>query len=353
MPRVKRPLTEVDPNIDHEGDANKRLAAVLDARKSEKNPSPNMVALNAKERNEYICIDQPFWEFKEEHQALDEFRGDANPPRKLRQAWIKESERASTGRKWAKSAIECPGWNGVMMKEAWVQFDLLRRKSSYCDPFYFPTLDFYSHYHNWGINDLLDSQMVAFDAAYVRNDLDQMWCVVTAIAHWLSSEEGSFGKAVVVTLIGTDDGDGVCERVRVAGGMSLTALDAVDYAGEMKATSRFRDLGLVISLWLNWLWGLEKYGVGDDGECEWRKSVAVTSYKNVKALKRSGAKPGRWEWPKTFASLRGGDEEFGEGEHYDITKLSREESAGMSDDGKDPLGDVPEEHLLNSPLLFR
>lgn len=48
-----------------------------------------------------------------------------------------------------------------------------------------------------------------------------------------------------------------------------------------------------------------------------------------------------------------GDMEIVGGEHYDITKFSREERAACSADGKDPLDDVLEDHLKRDLLVCR
>lgn len=210
------------------------------------------------------------------------------------------------------------------------------------------------------------TQLVAFNDAHIKKDLTQMWCVVTAVAHWLEGD-------TLMTLIHIDDAEGVCHLVRVTGCMFLTALDAIDYAGQLKAQSRFKDLALVMSLWLKWSWGLQDHGVGDDGEVDWQKDIvayakkggidlaqagaghetarALDEHNGVKAM-RGTKKVGKWKWPSTYRELRGTGEAFGT-DHYDITKLSREERAEMSDDGKDPLSDVPEEFLLNDLLCFQ
>ena len=148
-----------------------------------------------------------------------------------------------------------------------------------------------------------------------------MWSAVSAVAHWLNSNVGSSGDPAVMTLIDVDDAERVAENVRVAGCMILTGLDAIDRAGELKPDSRFHDLGLVMSLCLKWSWGLEEYGIGEEGECEWCPTIvayakkasldlakagagdnrrALDKYRDVKTLK-STAKVGRWKWPSTVS----------------------------------------------------
>ncbi|KAK5726121.1 hypothetical protein LTR17_013023 [Elasticomyces elasticus] len=393
------PLTEMNPDLEHLGAAIKRLQAVLEHRRVEKNPSQGKLAVDALAPDAYICINRPFWDFKEEHrkdeffneddvedtnedEAMDEDSGDKDkdmnrdskdkPRRTMWGAYVDEMQ--ETARKWPTTADERPEAKWIMMKDAWSRFDLLEVKSSYCEPGNFRSMYFYSRYQSYGLNELLEGQMLDFNAAHAIRDVDQMWCIVSAVAHWLNGQT-MFGDSVVSILVRTDDCDGICDRIRVAGCMFLTTLDAIDHVGQLKQRTRFRDFGLVCSLWLEWSWALENYGIGDNGECAWRKNIvayakkahinlaktgvvggdcsfALKSYKNVKSQKRDGKGFGRWHWACNFLALAGDGQGFG-GDFYDVTKLSREERAEMADDGKDPLSDIPKAHLQKNMLWFR
>ena len=72
---------------------------------------------------------------------------------------------------------------------------------------------------------------------------------------------------------GNEDGDTTIEQYRVIGSAFLTALHALDRAGELKADSKFSDLALVISLFLQFACGLEDYGIEED-DSDWRVNVA-------------------------------------------------------------------------------
>jgi hypothetical protein len=76
---------------------------------------------------------------------------------------------------------------------------------------------------------------------------------------------------------GNEDGERVCECYGLIGCAILTALNALDLAGELKADSKFQDLALVISFFLAWSDGLESYGVEEDGngdaDGEWYEAL--------------------------------------------------------------------------------
>lgn len=114
------------------------------------------------ESGDYMCIDKPFWAFKEEHEDSEELATDDEdeegwPERKMRQAFLKTVKDDVS--LWTKPPSEHPECKWVMMKDAWFRLDKLTRRTEYCDPFNFPTTDFYSHYHSWGVNALLESEV--------------------------------------------------------------------------------------------------------------------------------------------------------------------------------------------------
>ncbi|KAK5685226.1 hypothetical protein LTS10_003303 [Elasticomyces elasticus] len=398
MPPAMGPLTEMDPDLEHEGAATKRLKAVLEQRRSEK----KKLAMDALAPDAYICVKRPFWDFKEEHkhedyldedeiehqhesESDDEDEGDEDMDEDVQMSNYEDGQRRtmwtayvdeqkSSMGEWPTQAEERPERKWIMMKDAWSRLDLLERKSSYCEPGNFRSIYFYSRYQSYGLNEILEGQMLDLHDAYAMRDVNQMWCIASAVAHWLNGET-TFGSSIISILVRTDDCDGICDRIRVAGCMFLTVLDAIDHVGELKQGTRFRDFGLVCSLWLEWSWALEGYGIGDDGECAWRKNIvayakkahvnlaktgvvggdcsfALKRYKNVKSQKRDGKGFGRWHWACNFLALAGDGQGFGR-DFYDVTRLSREERAEMADDGKDPLSDIPEAHLQKNMLWFR
>ena len=56
-------------------------------------------------------------------------------------------------------------------------------------------------------------------------------------------------------------------------------LDELDRGGELRADSRFPNIGLVMSLFLNPSQDMEAYGIGENGEMEWRQQVVAYAKK--------------------------------------------------------------------------
>jgi hypothetical protein len=97
-----------------------------------------------------------------------------------------------------------------------------------------------------------------------------------------------------------EDGEHVCECYGMIGCAILSALNAVDIAGELKADSKFKDLALVISYFLAWSEDLESYGVeedeGQDKEGEWYEDV------DPEEAEKTTGKNGGFDWRKQLVS---------------------------------------------------
>ncbi|KAK5732197.1 hypothetical protein LTR17_010774 [Elasticomyces elasticus] len=421
MPRAKRAIAEVDPNVEHEEPSAKRTNAAEqtrsdneelrkdneelrkaneDLRKDNKklcedgersvNDNEESVGknhgsvssevghiatpvirlsnnyikdesdpLDAFQPTDYLCIDRPCWHFEQEYSNSEE-REDSI---KIHEAYHSDSQ---TEARWLKPASDHPNWKWVMMKDAYSRSDDLRTKASYCDPEKNFDMYTYNDFHAYGVAEVLDSQLLAFNTAYIKKDTDQMWIVASAVAHWRSSEDTN-----MVLISG--DGDTATPRVEACGRMFLTALEAVEREGELKAESRFRDLGLVMSLNLKWSADLLQYGIGEEVQCNWRKDVvaygkaagvdlteawasaearkAVEDFRDVEAIQAGGGKATKWEWPKTFKELGGEKRGFGTNNQYDITKWTRQARAAKCYKGKDPLANVPVKILKSDGQL--
>ncbi|KAK3641412.1 hypothetical protein LTR56_006922 [Elasticomyces elasticus] len=413
MPRAKRALAEVDPNVQHEEPSAKRTNAAEETRSDNEelrkdndklrkdieelrednetlrndnqelredgensrkdngesiDDSDEDVSseegnnnLDAFQSTDYLCVDQPFWHYRQKNTANGEEEEEYS---KLHKAY---HDNPANEQHWLKPASDHPEWKWVMMKDAYSKVDNLRTKASYCDPENYG-MYIYNDFHAYGVAEVLDSQLLAFNTAYKKKDTNQMWIIASAIAHWRSSEDTNM---VLISC----DGDTATPRVEACGRMFLTALEAVEQEGELKNDSRFRDLGLVMSLNLKWSADLEQYGIGEDGELQWRKDVvayakaakldltepwasaearkAIDEFKNVNAIESGGAEATKWQWSETFEELKRGNGHFGTRNQYDITKWTRQERAARSSKGKDPLADVPVKVLKDDGIGFR
>ena len=107
-------------------------------------------------------------------------------------------------------------------------------------------------------------KVLEFNKELAKKDapLQHLWAVVATLGHWM------LGPDICQTMLQVDDGERIVTLISVFGCLLLTALDAVDRAGKLKSDSEFRDLGLVMSIYLEWSDGLDAYGVD---ELEWRE----------------------------------------------------------------------------------
>ena len=76
-----------------------------------------------------------------------------------------------------------------------------------------------------------------------------MWAPIAALSHWINSGD-------VASFMGMDDGYRACKLIGLIGCAVMTMLKSIDVAGELKADSSVRDLGLVLSLYLKYARGL-------------------------------------------------------------------------------------------------
>jgi hypothetical protein len=76
------------------------------------------------------------------------------------------------------------------------------------------------------------------------------------------------------TPSGSDNSDKTCDLVGLIGRALLTVLSAIDRAGDLKPSSRFLDLALVISYYLELSHDLPAYGI--QGPCiSWQKEAVL------------------------------------------------------------------------------
>lgn len=149
--------------------------------------------------------------------------------------------------------------------------------------------------------------------------VQRMWTIMAALGHWML--HGNIPFNVCQRMIHVDDGERICDLIGLFGCAFLTTLDSLDRAGKLKKDSDIRDLGLIISLYLEWSWGLPDYGIEGDSVA-WRKSVVGYAKKDKVDLKATGCcgitdfakrynavqppkvtrKADRWDWHATVSA---------------------------------------------------
>jgi hypothetical protein len=120
---------------------------------------------------------------------------------------------------------------------------------------------------------LMSLKMIEFDKAYHSEGpkrLEEMWVVISALGFWLNEDKR-------MGILMRNDAEEVDMIVGLIGCALLTVLAAIEQAGELKPDSRFLDLTLVISYYLEVSYDLPAYGFEGD-RIAWRKH-AVNYFK--------------------------------------------------------------------------
>ncbi|KAF2116787.1 hypothetical protein BDV96DRAFT_645194 [Lophiotrema nucula] len=322
---------------------------------------------------EYVCIHRPFFDFKAQtrlkqqgNDEEDEDEEDEDEEDKVfvqnKKAW--EAEKPLS----LQPAVDRKDHKWIIMWEGWKTFCELQTKAKYCDPDRFG-MHIYNDYRGWGLQELMEHQMVAFDKVLKKKDessFDQMWAIISALGLWLNEEDlGDF--------INNEYGQKTCALTALMGCALLTALSAIKDAKEPKANSKFVDLPLVLSCWLEFSHDLPDYGIEGDAVF-WRSEVAsyfekasldanksaTTAAKRLRdlaeendeedAYKSKRTKKDPWAWAARFREYKRDHAVDIAKSKYDITKTSKQERASYAYNGKDPLADVPA-HVLKQGLL--
>ncbi|KAF2175498.1 hypothetical protein K469DRAFT_756227 [Zopfia rhizophila CBS 207.26] len=285
---------------------------------------------------EYVCIHRPYFDWEAEYRVTEDEDEEGGVYKKL----IKEKE--ATGNIFQPSTRH-KEWKWIMLWEGWTTLCDFKRKVNFCDPDNFG-MHIYNDWKGYGVTEAVENLLTAFDGALKKKDENmcfQAWAIVSSIAHWLN-----------------DDVD-----------------RGMDFIRELNPDSKFLDLPIIISSFLEWSDDLEKYGIEDDAifwrshAVEYFTKAALDPSKGVfgtdkllEKLKeaedgyeedttgRSERDP--WAWGK---KLRRYKKSFGlriGGSSYDITKMTRKERAKYAFDGKDLLKDISEKDIKQGNLAL-
>ena len=296
MPRRKRALEETDANAQppakrsSSGKASEQ-APQKPAEISAPTESPRVVEeapkcqdgcdLEKAKPEEYICIDRPLLDFEAQHRDEDDEYDEDD------ESAFNAYKEASSGpnRMWPKPAAEHPSWKWTTMVGSWKDLCELRIKQTYVNP---GNLDMhvFNDLHAYGLNSMIEekvserclysevpsdailrssnstrniprrsghcnickSSRFSQDSSYVIPYLMYVnrWAIMATLGLWLNFEDA------LDPWIGIDDGPRMDALVGLLGRAFLCSLDAIHQPDQLKTESDFRDLGLVMSLWLQW-----------------------------------------------------------------------------------------------------
>ncbi|KAF9734850.1 hypothetical protein PMIN01_07753 [Paraphaeosphaeria minitans] len=181
--------------------------------------------------------------------------------------------------------------------------------------------------------------LVKFDAG-LKKKTDEgrvsMWAALSSMVLWLTEGPGT-------DYIMNDDGERTEEISALTGTALLSGLASIEEAGELKADSKFLDLGIVITSFLFWAKDHERYGIEDESVA-WR--APAVAYFDRSGFGFDKGISGTEDLLKKFRGNRrySTSGKIG-GTKHDITKMSRTERAGYAFDKKDPLRDVSAKDL--------
>ncbi|KAF2442733.1 hypothetical protein P171DRAFT_522459 [Karstenula rhodostoma CBS 690.94] len=302
---------------------------------------------------EYVCVYRPRFDCR--LAVNNEEKGEENEDEDEEQTAFKVYRKTNdvlTNEKLFAPASDIPEWKWVMMMEGWKTYCEWRRRSNYCQPDY---LQMYisNDFYGYGIQELLENLLIKFDAA-IKEKTEEgrmaMWAVLSTTALWLTAGQGN-------DYMMTDDGARTAEVSALTGAALLTGLASIEESGELKADSKFLDLGIVITSFLLWAKDHEDYGIEDEAVA-WRehavayfdrsglafdKGISGTEDLLKKFRGQSSSKPieiiDLWGWTLKFVKygiLYATNGKIG-GTNYDITKMTRKERASYAFDKTDPL----------------
>ncbi|KAK6430393.1 hypothetical protein LTR95_013449 [Oleoguttula sp. CCFEE 5521] len=287
-----------------------------------------------------------------------------------------------------RPAADHPEWQWVMMWRSWTICCDYMRQADYRNPDLFG-MYIYNDWHGWGLNELIENLLVEFSAEFRKQkpDVKHMRGTMAGLVHWMMLRQDDW--------IHDDDGDGTAERYVTVGYAFLALLNEVDRLGQLKADSEFRDLGLVMALYVLWAQREADVMSGMHDDPYWYHKIVgyarqaaidltAAPFREAKTLlddmddevasdedaeeerakekvpPEGKAKPDRWGFKariKNFEekygkSAQGGKPKLG-GQQYDITKMSRSERASHAFDDKDPLADIPIKELKAGNISLR
>jgi len=128
-------------------------------------------------------------------------------------------------------------------------------------------------FEGYDMCECMENMLVVFRDVFSKKqrDLKVMWAIVAAFAHWLN-------LGILYYYGGLGDVERVEETMAMTGKAVLTMLNSWDRAGVPKPDSERNDLGLVISLYLDFN---EGFGGSFDGEVlDWEYYVMAHARDN-------------------------------------------------------------------------
>lgn len=298
--------------------------------------------MDKKDPHEYVCMKRPWHDWENANNNDEE---GALEDEELQEKAEEE------GFKLDQLVTERPDHKWIIMRKGWIKLCEASRQGTYRSPDMF-NMYVYNDFEGYGQLEMVENAIAGYMDEYKKKDrnLKEMWIWIVALGHWMNIAE-------LQPLYMIDDGDRFEKTLDLVARSLLSMLDALDRADELKSSSEFKDIGIVIGLFnqiaetfadnypheLNenaLMYAVEKgidvstvYGTTEKLETI---EYDVPSWPAVAA--------DRWSFTKKYNAYKKSYGKLG-GHEYDITKWTRAKRAKHAFDKKDPLAGIPEKEI--------
>ncbi|KAF2233834.1 hypothetical protein EV356DRAFT_533372 [Viridothelium virens] len=181
---------------------------------------------------EYITFCRPYYDFERENNLkMEEGKDGVLGEDELWKYYIKKSKCGEDDCMCGKPLRENPDWTWFTTRKAWQMRDDLKCEADFRHPDYFD-MYVYNDFAGYGIQQVIENTLVAFNTEYTKKNpsLNELWAIIEALD--------------------LDDGDRMFKTLDMIGCAALSMLNRLDLAGKLKPNSEFKDIALVISVFL-------------------------------------------------------------------------------------------------------
>ncbi|KAK3672958.1 hypothetical protein LTR78_007068 [Recurvomyces mirabilis] len=259
MPPKKHARSTSSANVESTAKRPQKEADVASGPSQEKDTNDSVL------EPEYICIHATLSDDREDEDSDEvEVRGededDEGPTRTIKMSVKDQSV-------FRKLASNHPEHKWIMMWQTYMALTDAVDHSGHSDPDLFG-MHVYNDFHWYGLAELLEN-MTAYQKSTVETALLDLWASIAALGHWVNMN---------TEFMMMDDGDRAFNLIGLIGCAFIDTLITVDKAGQLSADSIVKDLGLVMSLYLNFGRGQEDYDI-EEGDLQWRSAIVAFAKK--------------------------------------------------------------------------
>lgn len=143
-------------------------------------------------------------------------------------------------------------------------------------------------------------------------NLKEMWVILSGLVHYLKAH-----GAIEYLFGNIDDGERACDALKLIGVAFLSLLDVLERAEHLKSNSEFKDLAIVMSMYLIWAqewdadtwnestqwWDVKILKYAQDHKIDLTKAPPKLAASTVKNIKPRAQK--QKAWPKAGADRWG------------------------------------------------